>query len=129
MKKLLPLIFVLIMITACSAPNKKTEEMSYRRISMEEAAEMMQSDSTFIIVDVRRSDEFAEGHIPNAINIPNENIGEEEIPDLPDKNRIIMVYCRSGNRSKQASEKLVKLGYTNVIEFGGIMDWSGEIEK
>ena len=66
-------------------------------------------------------------HIPNAINIANESIGTDEIPELPDKNQLIMVYCRSGRRSKEASEKLVKLGYTNIVEFGGILDWKGEI--
>ena len=65
-------------------------------------------------------------HIPNAINIPNENIGLTEISELPNKEQLILVYCRSGNRSKQASEKLVKLGYTNIVEFGGINDWFGE---
>lgn len=79
-----------------------------------------------LILDVRRPDEFAEKHIPGAINIPNEIIGTEEIQELPNKKQLILVYCRSGNRSKQASEKLVKLGYTNIVEFGGIIDWPGE---
>ena len=77
-------------------------------------------------MDVRRPDEFAEKHIPGAINIPNEIIGTEDIKELPNKKQLILVYCRSGNRSKQASEKLVKLGYTNIVEFGGIIDWPGE---
>ena len=77
----------------------------------------------------RRTDEFEEGHIPGAVNIPNETIGTEEIEQLPDKNKTIYVYCQSGNRSKQASKKLAELGYTNVVEFGGIIDYSGEIEK
>ena len=68
-------------------------------------------------------------HIPNAINIANESIGTDEIVQLPDKDQLILVYCRSGRRSKEASEKLVKLGYTNIVEFGGILDWTGEIEK
>ena len=87
----------------------------------------MQSESGYIILDVRRPDEFAKGHIPGAINIPNESIGSEEIPALPDKQQLILVYCRSGRRSKEAAAKLVKLGYTNVVEFGGIQDWKGEI--
>ncbi len=90
---------------------------------------MMETESDYIILDVRRPDEFAAGHIPNAVNIPNESIGDAEIAELPDKDQLILVYCRSGNRSKQASEKLVKLGYTNIVEFGGINDWQGEIEK
>ena len=96
---------------------------------MEEGLELMKEDSGYILLDVRRTDEFEEGHIPGAINIPNESIGTEEIAQLPYKNQTIYVYCRSGNRSKQASQKLVDLGYTNVIEFGGIIDYSGEIEK
>ena len=87
---------------------------------------MMEKEENYIILDVRTHDEFAAGHIPGAIVIPNENIGTEEIPQLPDKDQLIMVYCRSGNRSKQASDKLVKLGYTNIVEFGGINSWPGE---
>lgn len=100
---------------------------TYRQISMDEAVAMMQEESGYIILDVRRADEFAAGHIPNAINVPNETIGTAEIPELPDKDQLIMVYCRSGRRSKEASEKLVNLGYTNIVEFGGILDWTGEI--
>ena len=82
-----------------------------------------------ILLDVRTPEEFASGHIPGAVNLPNEDIGTEEIPSLPDKDKLILVYCRSGNRSKQAAQKLVNLGYTNIVEFGGIMDWKGEIKK
>ena len=89
----------------------------------------MESESGYIILDVRRPDEFAEGHIPNAVNIPNEIIGTNEITELPDKAQLILVYCRSGRRSKEASEKLVALGYTNIVEFGGIIDWTGETVK
>ncbi len=106
------------------------EEMNYKSITMDEAKEIFDAnDGTGIIVDVRRSDEYAEGHIKGAINIPNEEIGTDEITDLPDKDQIIYVYCRSGNRSKQAAAKLVDLGYTNIIEIGGILDWTGDIEK
>ena len=93
---------------------------------MEEAVTMMQEESDYIILDVRTSEEYSEKHIPGAINIPNETIGSEDIPELPDKDQLILVYCRSGNRSKQAAAKLVKLGYTNIVEFGGINDWTGE---
>ena len=89
---------------------------------------MMEEESGYIILDVRTPEEFADKHIPGAINIPNETIGAAEIPELPDKDQLILVYCRSGNRSKQASEKLVALGYTNIVEFGGINDWPGETE-
>ena len=101
--------------------------MSYKQIGMEEAVSMMETEADYIILDVRTPEEFAEKHIPNAINVPNEIIGTEEIAELPDKEQLILVYCRSGNRSKQASEKLVALGYTNIYEFGGINDWTGEI--
>ena len=94
---------------------------------MDEAVNMMAQENGYIILDVRRPDEFAEGHIPGAINVANETIGTDEIPELPNKDQLIMVYCRSGRRSKEASEKLVKLGYTNIVEFGGILDWKGEI--
>ena len=102
------------------------EEITYRQIDMDEAIALMESETGYVILDVRTPEEFAEKHIPNAINIPNETIGREEIPELPDKNQMILVYCRSGNRSKQASEKLAALGYTNVLEFGGIIDWPGQ---
>ena len=109
---------------------KNTEKQpDFRQISMQEGLELMENDSDYILLDVRRTDEFEEGHIPGAVNIPNETIGKEEIEQLPDKNKTIYVYCRSGNRSKQASKKLAELGYTNVVEFGGIIDYSGEIEK
>ena len=107
----------------CRAPSG---ESTYRQINAEEAATMMEEESSYIILDVRTAQEYSEKHIPGAINIPNEAIGTEDIPELPDKEQLILVYCRSGNRSKQASEKLVKLGYTNIVEFGGINDWTGE---
>ena len=103
--------------------------MTYKQITMQEAKELFEKGGDYIIVDARRTDEFAAGHIPGAICIPNETIGTEEISELPDKEQLIYVYCRSGNRSKQASEKLVALGYTNIVEFGGIIDWTGEIVK
>ena len=107
-------------------PNIIGQENSYTQISMKEAICMMNTETDYIILDVRTPEEFADKHIPNAVNIPNEVIGTEEIVELSDKDQLILVYCRSGNRSKQASEKLVALGYTNVYEFGGIKDWPGE---
>lgn len=105
------------------------ETMSYTSITMEEAKSVFETEGDYIILDVRREDEFATGHIPGAINITNEDIGTEMPAGLSDKNQVIYVYCRSGNRSKQASNKLVAMGYTNIIEFGGILDWTGDIEK
>ena len=124
-KRVLPIILSTLLLTACAPGNS----LGYKQITMSEAVKMMETEKNYIILDVRRADEFAEGHIPGAINVANEVIGTEEIPELPDKSQLILVYCRSGRRSKEASEKLVKLGYTNIVEFGGILDWKGEIEK
>ena len=133
MKKLLILCMTFICIlSGCGNADsvQNTEQKSgYKQVSMEEGLELMEADSDYILLDVRRDDEFEEGHIPGAINIPNESIGTEEISELPDQTQTIYVDCRGGNRSKQASQKLVDLGYTDVIEFGGIIDYSGEIEK
>ena len=127
MKKYIMILVSVIMIMGLTGCEEK--DMSYTQISMEEAVAMMATEENYIILDVRTTEEFAEKHIPNAINIPNETIGSEELAELPDKNQLILVYCRSGNRSKQASEKLVALGYTNIYEFGGINDWTGELEN
>ena len=126
-KRLLPFVLSLMILSSCGAP--RSSSLGYRQISMNEAVKMMKDEKNYIILDVRRPDEYAEGHIPGAINVPNEEIGTAEIAELPDKSQLILVYCRSGRRSKEASEKLVKLGYTNIVEFGGILDWKGEIEK
>ena len=123
MKKIIPFLMALLLLAGCGA---QSEESTYRQVNAEEAATMMEEESGYIILDVRTAQEYGEKHIPGAINIPNETIGTEDIPELPDKEQLILVYCRSGNRSKQASEKLVKLGYTNIIEFGGINDWTGD---
>lgn len=123
MKRFIPILMMLLLLTGCGAQSSET---SYRQISMEEAVTMMEEETGYIILDVRTAQEYSEKHIPGAINIANESIGTEDIPELPDKEQLILVYCRSGNRSKQASEKLVKLGYTNIVEFGGINDWTGE---
>lgn len=100
---------------------------SYTQISQEQAKEMMAKDDGHVVVDVRRQDEYDAGHIPGAILIPNESIGAQRPAELPDPEQIILVYCRSGNRSKQAAQKLFDMGYTNVYEFGGIIDWTGDV--
>ena len=120
--KYIPLLLSLLLV-GCSA---QQPQASFRQISMDQAVTMMAKEENYIILDVRRADEFAAGHIPGAVNIPNESIGTEEIPQLLDKDQLILVYCRSGNRSKQAAGKLVNLGYTNIVEFGVILDWTGE---
>ena len=126
MKKLLPIFIAALLLAGCAAPAE--QDVSYRQITMDEAVAMMKEEKGYIILDVRTVAEYNEKHSPGAINIPNEAIGSDAIPELPDKDQLILVYCRSGNRSKQASEKLVKLGYTNVVEFGGIIDWPGETQ-
>jgi len=122
---------VVLVFTTCTAYGQVMdgEDMvrSYTQISQEEAQNMMDTEDDYIILDVRREDEFESGHIPGAICIPNESIGTEQPEELPDKDQIILIYCRSGNRSKQAAEKLFHMGYTNIYEFGGINTWAGEV--
>lgn len=120
-------LLTLFLFTGCNQ-NEQPESNSYRQVSSKEAAAMMEEETDYIILDVRTPEEYEEKHITGAVNLPNETIGTEEIAQLPDKKQLILVYCRSGNRSKQASKKLADLGYTNIIEFGGIKDWTGETE-
>lgn len=101
----------------------------YKSVSSQEAKELMDSETSYIILDVRTEEEYAEGHIKNAVLIPDYEIAERAEKELTDKNQLILVYCRSGRRSKIASDILVSLGYTNVVEFGGIIDWQYDIEK
>ena len=124
---LLILLLPVLLLTGCAATSNPTEATTYRQITMAEAVKMMEKEANYVLLDVRTEQEFAAGHIPGAILVPNETIGMQEIPLLPDKDQLIMVYCRSGNRSKQASGKLIQLGYTNIIEIGGINSWPGEI--
>ena len=137
MKKYLAIFMAVLMVTGLFGCEKQKKPMadsvsestisnSYTQISMKEAVAMMEEETDYIILDVRTPEEFVEKHIPNAVNVPNETIGDDDIAELPNKNQLILVYCRSGNRSKQASKKLVELGYTNIYEFGGINEWTGE---
>ena len=105
----------------------KTNEI--RHVSMNDIVKIMEENKDYVIVDVRTPDEYAEGHIPNAINIQNETINETVYNKLKDKNQLILIYCRSGSRSRQAAYKMQKLGYTNLVDFGGIINWKGKIEK
>lgn len=125
MKKTITILLVLILslFTGCSSSD---DGLGYEQVDANKAIELMESETDYIILDVRTIEEFNEKHIPDAICIPNETIGEEEIAQLPHKDQLILVYCRSGRRSKEASAKLVELGYTNIVEFGGIIDWPGE---
>ena len=105
------------------------QPIHYKQISQEEAQVMMAKDDGHVIVDVRRQDEYDAGHIPGAILIPNESIEKERPKELPNLDQIILIYCRSGRRSKEASEKLAQMGYKNIYEFGGIITWPGETVK
>ncbi len=114
----------LMMVWSVNAADKK---LSFTRISQEEAKEMMEQDDEHVILDVRTEEEYASGHIPGAICIPNETIYKDRPQELPDLDQVILVYCRSGNRSKRAARMLYEMGYTQVYEFGGIKDWTGEV--
>ena len=131
MRRRISLILLLLTVLSLSGCAQKLDGEgmvnSYTQISQEQAKEMMAQDDGHIVVDVRRQDEYDAGHIPGAVLIPNESIGTERPEELPDLNQIILIYCRSGNRSKQAAQKLFDMGYTNIFEFGGIIDWTGEI--
>ena len=131
-KRIWVIVLLIVLLPGCVKPAEEKSDAdkpsSYYQISQDEAKKMMERDDGHVIVDVRREDEYVSGHIPGAILIPNETIGKKQPAELPDKDQIILVYCRSGNRSKQAAQKLFELGYTNVFDFGGIMTWTGEIE-
>ena len=128
MKRILVMLLLLLILAGCQN-NKPIQEITYQQVNSEQAIKMMAENEGYIILDVRTTAEYHEGHIEGAINVPNEEINDKEIKRLPDKDQMIFVYCRSGNRSKDASEKLVKLGYTNIIEFGGINTWPNELVK
>lgn len=123
------IIVVLVSAFLANTLSEGEDEMTYISITMEEAKEIFETGGDYIILDVRRSDEFAQGHIPGAINIANEDIIDREPSELPDKEQTIYVYCRSGRRSKEASVKLAAMGYSHIVECGGILDWTGELEK
>lgn len=115
----------LFLLEGCSTAERRVN--SYERISQEEALSYMVNDGESIILDVRTEEEFASGHIKGAVLIPHEEIEAKAESVIDDKERLILVYCRSGRRSKIAAEKLVELGYSNVKEFGGINEWNYEI--
>ena len=128
MKKLIFLLLVVMMLTACGQNTKNGQGEVYVNITAEEAKEIMDSEKGYIILDVREQDEYDAGHILGAILIPYTQIEEKANEVLPDKDQLILVYCRSGRRSKIAAEALAALGYTNIKEFGGIIDWPYETE-
>lgn len=122
-------LVILCLLTGCTAESKEEAMTEYKSVSSQEAKELMDSETSYIILDVRTEEEYAEGHIKNAVLIPDYEIAERAEKELTDKNQLILVYCRSGRRSKIASDVLASLGYTNVVEFGGIIDWQYDIEK
>lgn len=128
MKRIILLsVLLLALLCGCAPQNEgEDEKMTYTQITVNKAIEMMESESNYIILDVRTFEEYNERHIPGAICVPNESIGTEPIEELPQKDQLILVYCRSGRRSKEAAEKLAAMGYSNIYEFGGILDWTGE---
>lgn len=128
MTRLFPIFLAVLLLTACGQGNEKKQEAVYVNITAEEAKVLMESEEGYVILDVRTQEEYAEGHIPGAVLLPLDDVAAGAQTVLPDKDQLILVYCRSGRRSKLAAEELVKLGYTNIREFGGIIDWPYEVE-
>ena len=128
MKKLVFLLLAVMLLTACGQDKENDQGAVYVNITAEDAKEIMDSEEGYIILDVRTQKEYDEGHIPGAVVISHEEIVEKAEEVLTDKDQLILVYCRSGRRSKIAAEALVELGYTNIKEFGGIIDWPYEVE-
>ena len=128
MKKLVFLLLAVMILTACGQAKENDQGAVYVNITAEEAKQIMDSEEGYIILDVRTQEEYDQGHIPGAIVISHEEIAEKAEDVLTDKDQLILVYCRSGRRSKIAAEALVELGYTNIKEFGGIIDWPYEVE-
>ena len=128
MKKILILALSLF-LAGCMVTKTSETSGSYKTISSTEAQQMIEEHKDALILDVRTAAEYESGHIPNAVNLSNEDFQAGKVDSLKDKSQLIMVYCRSGNRSRQAAQKLAELGYTNVVDFGGIQSWQGDIEK
>ena len=128
MKKVIILLLAVMMLTACGQNTENDQGAVYVNITAEEAKQIMDSEEGYLILDVRTQEEYDEGHIPGAIVISHEEIAEKAEDVLTDKDQLILVYCRSGRRSKLAAEALAELGYTNIKEFGGIIDWPYEVE-
>lgn len=134
MRKILAILLLLAVTLAGAGCNgdgadDRKEQAKYRRITADEAQVLMQKEENYLILDVRTPEEFAEGHIPHAINIPMDTFGEEPPRELPDRNQMIFVYCVKGIRSMNVANRLAHMGYRNIVEMGGIQDWHGDIEK
>ena len=134
MRKVVAVLLLLVMasaVTGCGGDtaDDRKEQAKYQRITADEAQVLMQKERDYLILDVRSPEEFAEGHIPHAINIPMEQFGEDPPKELPDRNQTIFVYCVKGIRSMNVANRLAHMGYKNIVEMGGIQDWHGEIVK
>ena len=129
MRRLIILLLAVMMLTACGQDKENNQGAVYVNITAEEAKEIMDTEEGYVILDVREQDEYDAGHISGAILIPYTQIEAKANEMLPDEDQLILVYCRSGRRSKIAAEALAELGYTNIKEFGGILDWPYEVEK
>lgn len=129
MKKIVLILLAAMMLVACGQESTVQQEDVYMNITAEQAKALMDSETDYIILDTRTQEEYDEGHIAGAIVLPYDEILEKAESMLTDKDQLILVYCRSGRRSKLACEDLVTLGYTNIREFGGIIDWPYEVVK
>lgn len=128
MKKWMLILLAAMLLTACAGERKSDREPIYQNITAEEAKQIMDTEKDYLILDVRTQEEYDQAHIPGAVLIPHTEIAEQAERTLTDKDQLLLVYCRSGRRSKLAAETLVELGYTNILEFGGIIDWAYEVE-
>ena len=128
MKKWLCVMLAMLLLTACGQHNEETQEANSMNITAQEAKEIMDTQEGYVILDTRTQEEYDQGHIPGAVLLPYDEVLQKAETILTDKNQLILVYCRSGRRSKLAANDLVKLGYTNIKEFGGIIDWPYETE-
>ena len=128
MKRLLFLLLAVMLLTACGQTKGNDQEAAYMNITAEEAKTIMDIEEDYIILDTRTREEYDQGHIPGAIQISHDEITEKAEEVLTDKDQLILVYCRSGRRSKIASEQLAEMGYANIYEFGGIIDWPYDVE-
>ena len=129
MSKIIPVLLAAVILRcACGASPKSQQEAAVLNITAEEAKKLMASERDYVILDVRTQEEYDQGHIPGAVLIPDYEIKQSAQDILPDKDQLILVYCRSGRRSKNAAQVLAEMGYTNIKEFGGILDWPYEVE-
>lgn len=127
-KQMILVLLAVLLLAGCGKQTENTQEAALMNITAEEAKKLMDSESGYVILDVRTEQEYAQGHIPGAILIPDYEISEKAESVLTDKDQLILVYCRSGRRSKNAAAQLEEMGYTRIREFGGILDWPYETE-